>query len=109
MNTATKLNTVRIATVIATGKRYFVQQLDLRSTPGFAHVWGEVCKTKGRSTKHEGSKKFLLNAVVISDVHKTRELVADLFDQMIDSKREAGHVITVSRNGRNATDHGTRA
>lgn len=99
----------RIATVKATGKRYVVNQLDFRESK--AHCWGEVVevKQKGRAlqTRHDGQKTFLLDAVDISEVDRTPELLRSLFQQHVDALREKGHVIT--GRGRRLTDHGTQA
>lgn len=100
--------TKRIATVKATGKKYLVQQVSF-GTPAKVHVWGEVIRSKGLGTTHETPKAFLLDAVEIAEVPWTHALVAELFKQGCDAKREAGHVLTVSRSGRTVTDHGTPA
>ncbi len=106
------MDKTRIATVKATGKRYIVNQLDFRANK--AHVWGEVTAVvpKGRvlQTRHDGQKTFLLDAVDITEVPRTRELLEALFNQRLDGLRAQGHVIsdhTTRRGNRRVTDHGT--
>jgi hypothetical protein len=75
------MQTTRIATVKATGRRYIIQQIDFRA--GKVHCWGEVVQTHERKgTRHEGAKAFILSAVDIqNDVPYDDALMAALFEQ----------------------------
>lgn len=84
----------RIATVKATGKRYIVQFIDFRANK--VVCWGELTSHRGLSSKHEGTKAFMLDFVEIApEAPKTEALMAQLFQQMLASKREEGHQIDV--------------
>lgn len=103
-------NTIRIATVTATGARYVVQQISIpkRGEVGRVHCWGEVTSFSARTgTKHAGSKAFLASAVTVVEVPFSAKLMEELFDQYITSLRAKGNVVTASRNGRTFTNHGT--
>lgn len=98
--------TTRIATVKATGLRYVVQSLDFRANVAFC--WGEVVWAQGGRWKHEESKRFPLAEVEIATVTRTAELGAELFEQAVQGRRNAGHVL--GRSGRKnitITDYGT--
>jgi hypothetical protein len=100
--------TIRIATVKATGKRYVVQQVIFAGDKSKVLCWGEVAGHNGARTTHDAEgKKFLLSAVEIAEVEKTPALCAALFQQMVDARREAGHLMV--RKGRNVVDYGTAA
>lgn len=105
-----KTKTTRILTVNATGKRYIVQRLELHSddqAKNFAHTWGELVSYRGLSAKLDGSKKFRMDKVTVTEVARTAELLDELFHQNIEAKREAGQLITASRTGRTYTNQGT--
>ena len=85
----------RLATVNATGKRYFVQRIDVTSEPPKVHCWGELSTFRGLRTRHEGTKVFLLDAVTVADATVTPALVRELFEQMLDDKRAQGCTIRI--------------
>lgn len=74
---------VRIATVKATGEKYVVQQLDLRTMK--CYTWGELMRfdTSGKQANlFEGSKSFSLDAVVVTkDVALNLAVLDELFEQ----------------------------
>ncbi len=72
-------NTKRIATVKATGDRYIVQQLDMRT--GKVHCWGELTAYRGLSTKHGPSITFDRADVDVAESMWTQVLVNVLFAQ----------------------------
>jgi len=84
---------IRIAKVIATGKKYLVINLDLNADR--VHVWGEVTKTKGLRTWHGPNMVFMRSAVEISEVPKTQALLTELFDQAVEAVRASGREVTV--------------
>ena len=96
------MSLVRIATVTATGHKYIIQQIEFSKTPK-VHCWGEVCGLKNLSATHEGSKTFLKSEVTISEVERTQYLMNTLFQQNIQIRRDAGHVLTGRKN---IIDHG---
>lgn len=75
------MNTVRVATVKATGRKYIVQYIDFQTNK--VHCWGEVFVTSERKgTKHDGTKAFILSAVdVQNDVPFNDKLMGELFEQ----------------------------
>lgn len=87
----------------ATGRRYIVQQLSFGKTEADhrVHTWGEVLAfTPGRATglicgttKYDGTKKFVLGAVMVEEVAPTVVLFNALFEQMKEVRRAAGHTI----------------
>jgi hypothetical protein len=86
----------RIATVKATGEKYVVQQMDLRTNK--VHTWGELMRfdTSGRqATLFEGVKSFPLEAVTITkDVFLTLDVLNELFEQ---SKRAHAEAIATGK------------
>ena len=80
-------STVRIATVLATGRRFIVNYLDTRGAGGrgIAHCWGEA-------------KKFTLDKVRIEEIPNVHDLSLELFEEYIQSLRDQGYRIT--RKGR---------
>ena len=66
-------NTVRLATVKATGSRYVVSRLVIASPrqAGRVFCWGEVTAVNGRSMQHGASKTFASEAVVVAEVERT--------------------------------------
>lgn len=100
----------RIATVKATGKKYLVSYIDFRANKVVCH--GEVTRHRGLQTWHDGTKAFLLDVVDIApEAPKTPELVRQLWEQCIASKREEGFVIEVRHTRRGnvrATNYGKR-
>lgn len=69
----------RLATTKRDGKRYIVQQRDLRT--GLVHCWGELVGYRGRERKHDGSVSFDFDSVHVEDVDLSKGLLADLFEQ----------------------------
>lgn len=96
-------NEIRIATVKANGRRYIVQQIDFRAEK--VHTWGEVASFRNGRSRHDGTKCFKLDAVEITTEIKSFGLLSDLFDQMVETRRDAGHRIRRTRGG-NAIDEG---
>jgi hypothetical protein len=92
---------IRVATVIATGERFLVQTLSIGATPeqSRCHCWGQLTSFKGLSSKHEKSRSFRLDAVKIENVRKSPALLDELLRQHIDSLRQQGYVIHVTRGG----------
>lgn len=98
------MTTIRLATVKATGKRYVVQQMDLRRATPVVHCWGEVSSFRlPGTTKHRGSKTFILEAVDVTEVERTAELLTALWHQGLEALRAEGHGVHLSRTGRTAT------
>jgi hypothetical protein len=103
--------TIRLAAVTSSGRRYIVQKVDLAPDgTGKVHCWGEVIKVEARSfkTTHSPSVSFALADVVLSTEEKTAALCSALFAQMVDVRRAAGRIVTLSKSGRTATDLGPR-
>ena len=101
-----KKHMTRIATVKATGKRYILKQLNFQA--GKAYVWGELKSyahngIRTTSQVHFDSKVFLIDAVEIAVVEQTKDLLAELWSQMVDSLRAKGETIVLSRTGKTAT------
>lgn len=74
----------RIATVKATGKRYVVQQLDLRQD--VCHCWSELVKFEFKNGKlikaqFENPIAFPLKDVAIKDAVLTVDVLDELFEQ----------------------------
>jgi hypothetical protein len=100
-------NTVRVATVKATGEKFIVNALDFKAN--VARCWGQVVACAGARTTHEaGGPVFALADVSVETLPRTNALAVALFQQTLASRRAAGHVVTTTRKG-NATDHGTPA
>ena len=98
--------TVRIATVIATGRRYVVNQIDFRAAPQpRVHCHGEVIGYKGTAFKFGAPVAFNKSEVEIKEVARTQKLVCDLYSEMLEARRAAGHIIVGS--GHNKRDLGT--
>jgi hypothetical protein len=96
------MKTIRIATVIATKKRYIVNQW----YGDKVYCWGEVCKYKSNGSSlqmtHETAKIFMRESVLIDEVERTTALAEELWHQCLDSKREAGMGVQLSRTGKTA-------
>ena len=90
---------IRVATVKATGKKYIVSFVDFRANK--VTCWGEIVSRTGASTKHDGTKSFMLDAVEIAEVPKTDALLRELTQQMLAGLRESGKLesVSVSRRG----------
>ena len=78
----------RIATVKATGKKYVVLRLYLptqASEKAKCFCCGELVSfmEDTLNARHEKTKVFLLDAVEIEEVPRTRELVEELFTQTL--------------------------
>lgn len=93
----------RIATVKATGDRYLVVRMDLRTNK--VYTWGEVYSFKtgrghtraeqfatGASTTHGPGKVFLRDAVELSEVDVTGAVAEELLAQ---TRRNDARVIGV--------------
>lgn len=106
------MKTVRIATVIATGKQYLVERIHFGNgkptDPDKVFCWGEVQSFRGLASRHEANKSFLKSAVTVREAPKTEALLNELFQQNIAGRRDAGHVIHTTRKG-NVKDYGTPA
>lgn len=90
---------IRIATVKATGKKYIVSFVDFRANK--VTCWGELASRTGLSTKHNGTKSFMLEYVDLAEVPKTDALLQALTQQMLDGLSEEGKLesVNVSRRG----------
>ena len=104
-------DTLRLATVTATGRRYIVNFIDFNGARGrgVVHCWGEVVKVRPKTRRgqfvgmvrvHGEAKKFVLDKVEISEVPNTNELSESLFWEAIDALEAEGHSIRKSRSGR---------
>lgn len=102
-------STVRIATVLATGRRFIVNYLDTRGAGGrgIAHCWGEVERVRPKTRRghvvgyvrcHGAPKKFILDKVRIEEIPNVHDLSLELFEEYIQSLRDQGYRIT--RKGR---------
>lgn len=86
--------TVRLATVLATGRRYLVNSIDFRADRVL--LWGEVTAHRNAGTTHEPAFWLDLSAVSIAEVPKTIELARELFLQGCQALRDSGHTVALS-------------
>lgn len=94
----------RIATVVATGARYIVEQIDFRANR--VHTLGDITSIDERNGRvsrivHEGRKSFAISEVKIEKVNFTFELGSELIDQTMVNEKwapkvAAGTAFTVS-------------
>lgn len=82
-------NSVRLATVKATGERYIVTSVDFGS--GKVYCRGELVRARGLSTTHAAARCFTVAAVELATVEKTDALVGALFAQAKSAAR-AGRI-----------------
>jgi hypothetical protein len=104
------MDTVRVATVRATGKQYIVSRIAFSKNeakdPSKVFCFGEVVSYRGVNARHEKDQSFLLADVDLkNNVARTPALIEALFKQAIEGRRAAGHVLTTTRKG-NVVDHG---
>ena len=93
----------RLATVKATGRKYFVLYIDFGAEP-IVHCWGEVSRYKNLKTYHQkGRQRFKLSDVVIEEVIKDEGLVEELFEQYLRQLKNKGLLITEA--GRRCKTH----
>jgi hypothetical protein len=102
--------TVRVATVLATGRRYLVVRLSFNGV-ALVHCCGEVVGYRGaRATVARGGKTYAREQVELHDLPATAATMRALAEETIAAHRAAGHVVTVSGRRRQVwTDHGTPA
>lgn len=91
---------IKLVTHKLTGKKYIYRTKATDAINGeLFYCWGEVCIVKGLSTMHEKDKIFAAKNCDITEVPKTQELVIELFEQMVESKREQGFAVRRTRRG----------
>jgi len=82
--------------------------LDFRAAPQpRVHCYGEVVDYKGMAFKHDAPVAFGKSEVEIKEVARTQKLVCDLYNETLEARRAAGHIIVGS--GHNKRDLGTPA
>jgi hypothetical protein len=103
----TTSNTVRIATVKATGERFVVNSLDFKANT--ARCWGQVVACAGARTTHEaGGPVFALSDVSVESVARTNALAIKLFEQTMRS-RERRLMARIRADVENASDRAALA
>jgi len=92
----------RLATVKATGDKYFVLYIDFGAEP-IVHCWGEVSRYENLKTYHQPEpRRFKLSEVDITEQFKTLDLVQDMFEQNLRQLKNKGLIIE-STGGRHKT------
>jgi len=105
-----EIRKLRIATVKATGRRFVVDRIDLPrdDSPAKVYCLGDIVKSKetrngGASFTYKGFRRFLRDAVDITEVVFTFEVCRDLWRESMACQAAdlvKGVALTVSRTGR---------